>query len=74
MIDLTPTYGATELGGPRKTVGPHGPQPMSLPDFIADTMKELATDAEEVAIGRAKNLVAATSTEALKVIFAGMNR
>jgi len=47
---------------------------MPLPAFIAETMKELASGADEVAIGDAKNLVAATNSETLKAIFAGMNR
>jgi len=74
VIELIPPYVATELGGPRKTVGPGGPLPMPLPAFIAETMKELASGAEEVAIGDAKKLVAAAHTEILKTIFAGMNR
>ena len=36
VIELIPPYVATELGGPRKTVGPGGPQPMPLPAFIAE--------------------------------------
>ncbi len=74
VIELIPPYVATELGGPGKSVGPGGPQPMPLPAFIAETMKELARGGDEVAIGDAKNLVAATHTETLKTIFAGMNR
>jgi uncharacterized oxidoreductase len=74
VIELIPPYVATELGGPRKAVGPGGPQPMPLQDFITETLKELASGAEEVAIGDAKKLVAAAHTEILKTIFAGMNR
>jgi uncharacterized oxidoreductase len=74
VIELIPPYVATELGGPRKTVGSGGSQPMPLQDFIAETMKELATGGDEVAIGGAKNLVAATNSETLKAMFAGMNR
>jgi uncharacterized oxidoreductase len=74
VIELIPPYVATELGGPRKTVGPGGPQPMPLQAFIAETMKELAGGGDEVAIGDAKNLVAATNSETLKKVFAGMNR
>ena len=75
VIELIPPYVATELGGPRKTVGPGGPQPIPLPDFIAQTMKELAGGSDEVAIGDAKNLVAAAANpETLKRAFAGMNR
>jgi uncharacterized oxidoreductase len=74
VIELIPPYVATELGGPRKTAGPGGPQPMPLPAFIAETMKELASGGDEIAIGDAKNLVAATNPEMVKTIFAGMNR
>jgi uncharacterized oxidoreductase len=74
VIELIPPYVATELGGPRKTAGPAGPQPMPLPAFIAETMKELASGGDEIAIGDAKNLVAATNPEMVKTIFAGMNR
>jgi uncharacterized oxidoreductase len=74
VIELIPPYVATELGGPRKDVGPGGPQPMPLPAFIAETMKELASGGEEVAIGDAKNLVAAANSATLQKVFAGMNR
>jgi uncharacterized oxidoreductase len=74
VIELIPPYVATELGGPRKTVGPGGPQPMPLQTFIAETMRELASGGDEVVIGDARNLVAATHTETLKKLFAGMNR
>jgi len=74
VIELIPPYVATELGGPRKTVGPGGPQPMPLEAFIAETLRELATRADEVAIGDARNLVAATNPQTLKTMFARMNR
>jgi len=74
VIELIPPYVGTELGGPRKTVGPGGPQPMPLQTFIAETMKRLEIGGEEVAIGDAKNLVAATNPETVKAVFAGMNR
>lgn len=74
VIELIPPYVATELGGPRKTVGPGGPQPMPLQAFIAETMRELASGADEVAIGDAKNLVAATNPETVKKLFAAINR
>jgi hypothetical protein len=47
---------------------------MPLETFIAETMKELAGDADEIAIGGAKNLLAASSQESAGKIFAGMNR
>jgi uncharacterized oxidoreductase len=74
VIELIPPYVATELGGPRKTVGPGGPLPMPLAAFIEETMKELASGGEEIAIGDARNLVAATHSEALRTMFARMNR
>jgi len=75
IIELIPPYVATELGGPEKAVddGRH-PQPMRLDAFIEETMKELAGDADEVAIGDAKKLVAASGLETVKKVFAGMNR
>ena len=74
VIELIPPYVATELGGPRKDSGPRGPQPMPLHAFIAETMRELASGATEIAIGDAQNLFAAANPETLKRIFAGMNR
>jgi len=74
VMELIPPYVGTELGGPRKTVGPGGPQPMPLQTFIAETMKELEIGGDEVAIGDAKKLVAAANPETLKAVFAGMNR
>jgi uncharacterized oxidoreductase len=74
VIELIPPYVATELGGPRKTVGPGGPQPMPLSSFIAETMEALAGDRDEIAIGDAGNLVAATNLDTVKRAFAGMNR
>jgi hypothetical protein len=47
---------------------------MPLETFIAETMKELAGDADEIAIGGAKNLIAGSSPENIKPKFAGMNR
>jgi hypothetical protein len=49
-------------------------QPMPLDTFIAETMKELAGDADEIAISGSKNLFAATSPENVRKIFTGMNR
>lgn len=72
VIELIPPYVATELGGSGKV--PTGAlQPMSLEIFIAETMKELAGDADEIAIAGAKNLLAASGPESVKKIFAGMN-
>ena len=73
VIELIPPYVATELGGPAKTVPPGAPQPMPLEAFIAETMRELETDADEIAVAEAKRLVAATSPEMVKKIFSTMN-
>jgi len=74
VIELIPPYVATELGGPRKSAGPGGPQPMPLQAFIDEAMLGLAGACDEVAVGDARNLVAATDSEVLKKVFAGMNR
>ncbi len=74
VVELIPPYVATELGGPRKAVDRGGPQPMPLPTFIAETMEALASGSDEVAIGDAQNLVAATHSATLNKVFAGMNR
>ncbi len=74
VTELIPPYVATELGGPRKITGSGGPQPMPLDTFIAETLKALESGDEEVAIGDARNLVAATNPESLKTMFGRMNR
>jgi uncharacterized oxidoreductase len=73
LIELIPPYVATELGGIAKV--PTGAlQPMSLELFIAETMNELAGDADEIAIAGAKNLLAASGPESVRKIFLNMNR
>jgi len=76
VVELVPPYVAAELGGLGKTGGAHppgAPQPMPLVSFIADTMKELAGDDDEVIIGGAKGFASAAGLEDAKKIFAGMN-
>ena len=74
VIELVPPYVATELGGPaKKAAASAGPQPMPLDAFISEAMKELAGDAEEVAVGDARKLVGASSLEIVKKVFVGMN-
>lgn len=74
VLELIPPYVATELGGADKpVVTSSGRGPMPLDAFIAETMKELETGAEELAIGEAKRLVAATSPETVEKAFAAMN-
>jgi uncharacterized oxidoreductase len=72
VIEVIPPYVATELGG--GAAAPSGAmQPMPLENFIAETMKELAGDTDEIAIGGSKNLLAATSPENVMKIFSRMN-
>jgi uncharacterized oxidoreductase len=72
VIELIPPYVATELGG--GAAAPAGAlRQMPLETFISETMKELAGDADEIAIGGAKNLFAASGPENVKIMFAGMN-
>jgi uncharacterized oxidoreductase len=59
VIELVPTYVATELGKVSKASGQFGPAPMPLEAFIAAAMKALQGDEDEVVIGDAKKLVAA---------------
>jgi uncharacterized oxidoreductase len=73
VIELIPPYVATELGGSAQA--PAGAlRQMPLETFIAETIKELEGDDDEIAIGGAKNLLAASSPENVRKIFAGMNR
>jgi uncharacterized oxidoreductase len=75
IVELIPPWVETALGGaaPIPPVS-GGPRPMPLDAFIAETMQALAGDADEVAIGDAKNLVATGGPETVKKVFAGMNR
>ena len=70
VIELIPPYVATELGGPGKAVLSFA---MPLNTFIAETMKEFESGAEELAIGGAKNLRAAAGGDAVKTVFTNMN-
>jgi uncharacterized oxidoreductase len=75
VIELIPPHVETALGGPSKAarLNAGAPKPMPIDVFIEETIKELATDADEIAIGIAKNLMAASGVEA-KTLFAGINR
>jgi uncharacterized oxidoreductase len=73
VIELIPPYVATELGGAGKPTLNIARPPMPLDAFIAETMKELESDADEVAIAEAKRLVAAASPENVKKVFSFMN-
>ncbi|HYL85442.1 MAG TPA: SDR family NAD(P)-dependent oxidoreductase [Candidatus Angelobacter sp.] len=73
VIELIPPYVATELGGPSKPPAPGALRQMPLETFVAETMKELAGDADEIAIGGAKNLYTAVNPENVNRILAGRN-
>jgi uncharacterized oxidoreductase len=73
VIELIPPYVATELGG--GVPAPAGAlHLMPLEIFITETMKELAGDEDEIAIGGAKNLYAASGAEKVRQIVAERNR
>jgi uncharacterized oxidoreductase len=74
VVELIPPYVATELGGVRKASMSIGPRPMPLDVFIAEADKGLQGDADEVAIGDARNLVSAAGDHVVQAVFSGMNR
>jgi|1185.fasta_scaffold02404_2 uncharacterized oxidoreductase len=73
VIELIPPYVATELGGAGKPALNIARPPMPLDAFVTEAMKELESDADEVAIAEAKRLVAAASPESVKKLFSFMN-
>jgi uncharacterized oxidoreductase len=78
VVEIIPPYVATDLGRTHRSSGGGGPAagspaPMPLEEYIAALMEELARGPEEAAIGTAKRLLAASSNEAVRNIFAGMN-
>ena len=74
VIELIPPYVATELDRATRTDGDHAdPQPMALDAFIAEAMKELATDGEELAVAGAKMLRAAATGDMAQTVFKRMN-
>jgi uncharacterized oxidoreductase len=74
VVELIPPYVATELGRDSKAAGFSGPSPMPLGEFITEAMKGLESGADEVAVGTAKNLLAAAGDEPVRQAFSGMNR
>jgi uncharacterized oxidoreductase len=72
VIEIIPPYVATDLGRTHPPGG-GGPVPMPLDGYIVAVMEELAGGPDEAAVGTAKRLVAASSSEAVRNIFAGMN-
>ena len=73
VVELVPPWVDTNLGGYSKKASGGGPMPMPLEPFIAETMKGLAENTDELAVGDARNLVRASGLETVKKIFAGMN-
>lgn len=75
VIEIIPPWVATELGGPGKPgTTPDGRGPMPLDAFIAETMRELETEADEIAVADAKRLYGATSPENVRKVFSMMNQ
>ena len=75
VVELIPPIVDTRLGGfSKKASGGGGPTPMPLDTFVAETMKGLAGNTDEIAIGDAKHLTGASGLETVKKVFAGMNR
>lgn len=75
VIEIVPPWVATELGSPGTpaSIPSAGRGPMSLEAFVAETMKELESGAEEVAIGDARRLAAAASPDTVKKAFSAIN-
>jgi short-subunit dehydrogenase involved in D-alanine esterification of teichoic acids len=75
VIEIIPPRVSTELGSPGKTapIPPGGNRPMPLDAFIAETMRELESGAEELAIADARRLAAAACSETARQVFARMN-
>jgi uncharacterized oxidoreductase len=71
VVEIIPPRVATHLGQP-----PGGPVSggMPLPDFIAETMRELAAGADEIAVGQAQRLVAASAPQTIRQTLARMGR
>jgi len=74
MIELIPPYVGTELGNESKVNVPVRHPAMPLDAFLSETMKALEGDADEVAIGDARNLDAAAGGDSVRRAFIGMNR
>ncbi|MGO9600314.1 MAG: SDR family NAD(P)-dependent oxidoreductase [Isosphaeraceae bacterium] len=74
VIELIPPYITTELGKESNTNVPVRHSPMPPDAFLSETMKALEGDADEVAIGDARNLDAAAGGDSVRRAFIGMNR
>jgi uncharacterized oxidoreductase len=74
VIELIPPWVETELGGAPKRIGDRTKRgAMPLDAFIEEAMKALATDADELPIAQARNMVAATCLDKAKEAFNAMN-
>lgn len=72
VVELIPPWVATNLGGGQRPAA--GPQPMPLADFVAEAMRGLSGDDDEVAVGDAKFLYGSAGTgERFVQAFARMN-
>jgi uncharacterized oxidoreductase len=74
VIEIAPPWVATDLGAGNSTPEPPpGRGPIPLDAFIDAAMAELATDGEELPVGRAKFLYGAGVGEKFGEVFAQMN-
>jgi uncharacterized oxidoreductase len=74
VIELAPPWVATDLGGGQSELEPEpGRGPMPLDTFIEATMRDLASDAEELPVAGAKFLYAAGVGERFGAMFEQMN-
>jgi hypothetical protein len=67
-------YVAMEMDNTSKAGAKSDPESMPLDEFIAETVKALEGDADEVPIGDAKKLVTAAGGDTIRAAFSGMNR
>lgn len=75
VIEIIPPWVDTELGGigkPQTRVEERRQMPLGA--FIAETMRELETGGDELAIGDARNLAMAAGASKAHRVFAKMNR
>jgi uncharacterized oxidoreductase len=73
VIELIPPSVATNLRAGREEKGQSGPPAMPLSEYIAETMKGLASGEPEIAVGTAQFGLAAISNADARKIFSIMN-
>ena len=73
IIELIPPSVATELRIGRDDSEHVGPPAMPLDEYISETMKALANNEQEIAVGNARFGLRATSTDEISRIFSLMN-